>query len=328
MLNSPNPQAPAHPSKASLYAAAGVAAASAPFRSLEQRIALVVVIVPFLGFLAALALVWEYGVTWTQVGLLAVTYALGALGTEVGFHRLFSHRSFQAKPFVTALLAVLGSMNAQGPVLYWAAIHRRHHQFSDQEGDPHSPYVMAGGGRPGNVLRGLWYAHVGWLFVHEITDWGRYVPDLIKNKIVFKISRYYLVWPVVGLILPALAGALLIGGWRGALDGFLWGGLVRIFIAQQVTWGVNSIGHTYGRRPFPLDDRSTNNGWLALPSAGGSWHNNHHAFPSSAWHGLRWWQLDLAGCFIAALAAAGLAWKVERPTEEMITSKLGAGVAG
>jgi stearoyl-CoA desaturase (delta-9 desaturase) len=301
--------------------AAGAARANVPLQTLEQRIALGVVVLPLLGFVAALALLWVYGVGWLEVGLLLVMYAVGALGTEVGFHRLFSHRAFQTGPIIRAVLAIFGSMNAQGPVLYWAAIHRRHHQYSDREGDPHSPYLYPEGASTRGQLRGLWHAHVGWLFTHEVTDWGRYVPDLLRDKAIFKINRYYPLWPVVGLIVPASLGGMWTGTWLGVLQGLLWGGLVRIFLAQQVTWGVNSIGHTYGRRPFKVEDRSTNNGWLALPSAGGSWHNNHHAFPTSAWHGLHWWQVDLAGCFISALATVGLAWKVDVPTPEMIATK-------
>jgi stearoyl-CoA desaturase (delta-9 desaturase) len=312
--------ADAAPPRAS-FPAHGVAAANAPFRRVEQRIALMVVLLPLLGFLAALVLLWEGRAGATEVWILAGMYVIGALGTEVGFHRLFTHRSFQTGRVVLVLLGVFGSMNAQGPILFWTAIHRRHHAFADRAGDPHSPYLYFRGEEIGKLLRGLYHAHVCWLFAHEMTDWGRYVPDLLKDRTVVKLNRLYLIWVALGLLLPAAAGALLIGGWAGAGAGLLWGGLARIFVAQQVTWGVNSLGHVYGSRPFRLQDRSTNNGWLALPSIGGSWHNNHHAFPVSAWHGLEWWQLDPAGRFISTLEACGLAWKVEAPTREMIEAK-------
>ena len=288
------------------------------FTKLQRRLAFLVILLPFLGVIAALILASTSGVGWVEVLLLLGMYMAGAVGTEVGFHRFFTHRSFQANKFTRMLLAVLGSMNAQGPVLFWAAIHRRHHQFSDQAGDPHSPHVYANGKRIGSVLHGLWHAHVGWLFADEVTDWGRYVPDLLRDKIIFKINRYYFVWVLLGLAFPALAGGLLLGTWLGVLKGFLWGGLVRIFLAQQVTWGVNSLGHVYGSRPFSNTDSSANNGWLALLSIGGSWHNNHHAFPTSAWHGLKWWQIDLAGWFISFMAVAGLANNVEAPAPEAI----------
>ena len=291
----------------------GVTASNTPFEKLAQRIALVVVLLPLLGFLTALALAWEYGVGVTELGLLLVMYTVGALGLEVGFHRLFSHRSFQTTKLISATLAVAGSWNAQGPVLYWAAIHRRHHPHADRPGDPHSPHFYPNSEPARSRLRGLWHAHVAWLFVHEITDWGRYLPDLLRDRLLFKINQLYFVWLISGLVVPCVAGGILSGTWWGCLNGLLWGGLVRIFLGQQVTWAVNSLCHVYGSRPFELEDRSGNVPWLALPTFGGSWHNNHHAFPHSATLSLRWWQLDLSGLFISALRACGLAWNVNSP---------------
>ncbi len=291
----------------------GVTASNAPFERLAQRIALAVVLLPLLGFLAALALAWKYGVGAVELGLLLAMYTVGALGLEVGFHRLFSHRSFQTNRLVSAMLAIAGSLNAQGPVLYWVAIHRRHHPYADRPGDPHSPFFYPEGRPIRGRLRGLWHAHVAWLFVHEITDWGRYLPDLLKDRLLLRINQQYFVWLVAGLVVPAAAGGVLSGTWLGCLNGLLWGGLVRIFLGQQVTWAVNSFCHVYGSRPYKLEDQSGNVAWLALLTLGGSWHNNHHAFPQSATLNMRWWQLDPSGLFISALRAAGLAWNVKTP---------------
>ncbi len=300
----------------------GAAAANTAFRRFEHRLAFAMVAIPFLGAIVALGSFWKYGAGRVEVGLLIGMYVVGAVGTEVGFHRLFSHRAFETNRFIRALLVIFGSMNGQGPVLYWVAIHRRHHAFADQAGDPHSPYLGRKSGQRWSALSGLFHAHVGWLFVHEVTDWGRYVPDLIKDKVVFKLNRLYFLWLALGLLLPALIGGFLAGSWWGAVSGFLWGGLTRISIAQHVTWCVNSIGHMFGSRPYLVTDCSTNNGWLSLPSAGGSWHNNHHAFPTSAWHGLKWWQLDPSGWFISALQLCGLASRVEFPSTELMKAKL------
>lgn len=313
-------KAPRHPP------AQGVAKANIAFQKVEQHLALVVVLIPFLGVVAALVLLWRYGVGPVELALFVGMYVMGALGIEAGYHRLFSHRSFQAHPALRALLAIWGSMNAQGPVLFWAAIHRRHHSYADRPGDPHSPYLSADGKNHPGFWRGLWHAHTGWLFVHEITDWGRYAPDLLKDKVLFKINRYYLVWLSMGLIIPAALGGILTRTWLGVLSGFLWGGLVRIFIEQHVTWAVNSFCHVYGRRPFRIHDRSGNNGWLALLSVGASWHNNHHAFPTSTLTGLNWWQIDPTGWFIRGAKLLRLAWKLEIPSAQAVAAKMTDGV--
>ncbi len=275
------------------FVPAGVTVASATYKKIERRIALIVVITPFLGFLAAIALLWGRGVQLVDLEILLGMYSLAAIGIGVGYHRHFSHRSFETNVAVRVILAILGSMAAQGPVLYWAAIHRRHHQYSDQPGDPHSPHLHGEGVR--GLLSGLWHAHIGWLFMHEITDWGRYIPDLLRDRVIFKVNQWYFVWVLIGLAIPTALAAIFTRTWIGALEGFLWGGLLRIFLEHHATWSVNSICHVYGNHPFHTRDESRNNIWFALISFGESWHNNHHAFPTSAMHGLQWWQLDLLG---------------------------------
>jgi stearoyl-CoA desaturase (delta-9 desaturase) len=295
----------------------GASTANARARRRERRIALVVVLTPFLALVLAIVLLWGRGVGPIELGLLAGMYSLTMTGLTAGFHRHFSHNSFQATPAVRVGLAILGSMGAQGPVLYWAAIHRRHHAFSDRQGDPHSPH-LSGEGWLG-WLRGLWHAHVGWLFVHEVTDWGRYVLDLLRDRMVYRINRLYFVWVLLGLAIPAALGGLLAWSWEGAGLGLLWGGLVRVCLCQHTVWAVNSLGHLYGSAPYRTQthDESRNNFWLSFAAFGDNWHNNHHAFPYSAMHGLRWWQIDLAGYLIRGLRLLGLVWDVKAPPQHL-----------
>jgi stearoyl-CoA desaturase (Delta-9 desaturase) len=275
------------------------------FSTAARRFNLVVVVVPFVAFAAAVALLWNGLVHWADLVLLAVFYVGTSLGIAMGFHRLFSHRSFGTPTWVRALLAVLGSMAVEGPPIVWVADHRKHHTFADEEGDPHSPHV------PGGVWRGLYHAHVGWLVSRtEPSDPMRYARDLIKDPLMRRISALFPLWVLLGLALPAAAGYALTGTATGVLTGLLWGGFVRIFLVHHVTWSVNSLGHYVGRRRFRTGDQSSNVIALALPSLGDSWHHNHHAFPRSARHGLRWWELDLIGLLIRAMAKVGLAWDV------------------
>jgi len=303
------------PATISSYAL-GVTEANAAAEKFERRIAVVVVVTPFLGFIAAILLLWGHLIGGVELGILVGMYALTTIGIGVGFHRLFSHQSFQTNTAVGAMLAILGSMAAQGPVLFWAAIHRRHHAYSDRPGDPHSPHFH-GEGILG-MFRGLWHAHTGWLFVHEITDWSHWIPDLLRDRVLFKINQLYFVWVFVGLLIPAILGGVLTGTWMGAFYGLLWGGLVRIFLLHHATWSVNSITHFYGGRPFCTRDESRNNLFVALVAFGEGWHNNHHAFPNSAKHGLKWWQIDINAWVIRTLEMLGLAWDVKVPTARMM----------
>ena len=304
----------------------GVTRASGASEAIERRVAVVVVVTPFIGVLAALYLFWGRGVGWLELGLLAVLYFLSVTGVDMGYHRLFSHRSFETTTAVRVALAACGSLAAQAPVYYWAALHRVHHKFSDTEDDPHSPHFHGPGIK--GMLLGLWHAHAGWLFVPKVTDWGRYIPDLLRDRAVFNVHRLYFPILLAGLVVPAAIGGLAHGSWSGAFSGFIWGGLVRIFFGQHVAWSVNSICHYYGTQPFESRDESRNNLLLAIPSLGSSWHNNHHAFPSSALHGLRWWEIDLSGLGIRALERLGLAWNVKVPTESMMAEKRNPARAG
>ena len=276
------------------------------------------VVLPFLGVIAAIVMLWNKWVDGTDLAILGVMYLLTATGVTVGYHRLLTHRAFQTYPWVERVFAVLGSLSVQGSVMDWVADHRKHHAHTDVEGDPHSPHVGHGSG-----LRGLWHAHVGWLLETQgQSDWKRYAPELYEDPAMRRIGRRFPLLVLVSLLVPTLAGFVLHGfTLSGALRGYVWGGLVRIFFVHHVTWSVNSICHFFGSRRFDIEDRSTNVGWLAVLSLGESWHHNHHAFPRSAYHGLRWWEVDLSGLIISGLERVGLAWNVVRIAPERQRAK-------
>ncbi len=284
----------------------------------ERNVNLLGVVVPLLGVLAAVVLLWDRAVDATDLIVLAAMYMLTAVGITVGFHRLLTHRAFQTRPWLERTFAVLGSLSVQGSVMDWVADHRKHHAHTDQDGDPHSPHVGHGSG-----LRGLLYAHMGWLLdTQGQADWKRYAADLYEDPGMRRIGRSFPLLALASLLIPTAADSALHGFTAaGAMRGLVWGGLVRIFLVHHVTWSVNSVCHFFGRRRFELDDHSTNVGWLSLLSLGESWHHNHHAFPRSAFHGLRWYELDPSGVIILLMARMGLAWNVVRITPERQRAK-------
>jgi stearoyl-CoA desaturase (Delta-9 desaturase) len=285
------------------------------------------VVVPFCATLAAIVLFWNQVVSATDLVILAVMYLITAGGITVGYHRMLTHRSFRTHKATEYLFAVLGTMAVQGSVIAWVADHRKHHAHTDVEGDPHSPHVGHGDG-VGGVLRGLWHAHSGWLLSEQgRADWKKYARDLYEDPGMRRINKLFIPLVVLGLAIPALVGYLLTGTLLGAATGLLWGGLVRVFFVHHVTWSVNSICHFLGSRRFEVEDHSTNVFWLALPSLGESWHHNHHAFPRSAVHGLRRWELDPSALVIRAMERIGLAWNVVRIAPERQAAKLAGGAA-
>jgi stearoyl-CoA desaturase (delta-9 desaturase) len=281
---------------------------------------LAAIVIPFAAFVLAAVMLWGRLVEWIDVAVLAVAYVTTCLGITVGFHRLLTHRSFQTYPAVRYALAVLGTLAVEGSVIKWVADHRKHHDFADEDGDPHSPHGAGSGVRA--ALSGLWHAHIGWLFSSVgQADRRRYAADLLKDRGMRRIDAAEKPLILASLAIPFALGYLVKGSFTGALLTLMWGGLVRIFLLHHATFSINSICHFFGRRRFATEDRSTNVAWLSLATLGESWHNNHHAFPTSAFHGLRRWELDIGGLFIGALERVGLAWQVVRVSPERQRAK-------
>jgi stearoyl-CoA desaturase (delta-9 desaturase) len=295
---------------------------------LERRITVTAVVLPFVGFLVAIALLWGGAVTGRDLAIMAVMYVLVGFGVTVGFHRLLTHRSFDAPPWVRATLAALGSMSVQGAVIHWVADHRKHHAFTDEQGDPHSPHTHNGHGWRA-VAGGLWHAHTGWLFGREErASARRFARDLREEPGIILVDRLFPFWALLGLALPFAAGFALSGGsWTAGLTAMVWGGLVRIFLLHHATWSVNSICHMYGEQPYETGDESRNNWLVALVSLGEGWHHNHHAFPTSARHGLRPTQIDPSYGVIRLMQMVGLARTVRRPSEADLARKATGSVA-
>ena len=273
---------------------------------------LVAEVAPLLGLILAIARAYRQGISGAEGAAFGILFVLTLLGIEVGFHRHFAHRSFRARPEVRAILAALGSMAFHSSVIWWVGIHRTHHRFSDQPLDPHSPQ------------QGVWHAHTGWLFRAASVNpprWSRRVKDLLQDPVVRVAHQHYAAYVALGLVLPMLGVGIITRSGDGLWGGFLWGGLVRMFAVNHISWSINSICHRWGTQPYAAQDDSRNNPWLALPSLGFSWHNNHHAFPASALNAHQWWQVDVSGWVILALAHLGWAWDVRFPSPEQRARK-------
>ena len=299
--------------------------ASRSIAMLDRRIALAVTLLPAAGTLAAIvAWLAGYGPSAIEWFVFGALYAATAVGIEVGFHRHITHRAFDAHPWVRSAFIAFGSMGVQGPVIWWAATHRRHHASTDVNGDAHSPNLS--GDDLNGRIRGIWHSHMGWLFVGSCTrpdGWERYAPDLYRDPLVLRHHMAYYRWVVFGSALAPVICGLVGRSWTHALLGFLWGDMVRVFAVSHCIWAVNSLCHLVGRRDFhtTAHDRSRNNLLVAITTFGQGWHNNHHAFPASAYMGLRWWQIDLGGLLIRILESLHLASNVRRVDEEMMAKK-------
>jgi stearoyl-CoA desaturase (Delta-9 desaturase) len=309
---SPTDRRPQPPSNAPGTHGPGMGAA-------ERYANLAGVVVPFAGVIVAIVLLWDSFINWTTVIVMLAMYLISGFGVTVGFHRLLTHRSFQTYPWLERAFAIAGSLSVQGSVLDWVADHRKHHAHTDEEGDPHSPHVGHGHG-----LRGFIHAHCGWLMETQgQADWKKYARDLYDDPAMRKIGRRFPLWVVLSLLIPTVLCWALEGFTaKGALEGFLWAGLVRIFLVHHITWSINSICHIFGQRRFDIEDKSTNVWWLAPFSFGEAWHHNHHAFPRSAFHGLKWYELDFAGILIRGLKSVKLAWNVVEISPERQAQKL------
>ena len=276
---------------------------------------LALTILPFVGVILTIIFAWGRGISLTSLLLFLGFYFITTVGIGVGYHRLFTHKGFQIKPWLKAILALSGSFALQGPVIRWVADHRRHHAFSDRPGDPHSPHLHEDESYL-SMVKGLWYSHIGWMFDSEETTAKKFAPDLLKDKMIVMLDRYYWLWIVLTFALPGLLGLLITGTFTGFLEGVLWGGVVRVFFLHHVTWSINSVCHVFGRRPYKTRDESRNNAIFGVLAFGEGWHNNHHAFPAAAVHGFHWWQVDLNGFMIWLFEKMGWVWNVTRVTEE------------
>ncbi len=282
------------------------------------------VILPFLGLILAMVMLWGTALGWIHLGLLWLMATITSLGVTVGYHRLCTHKSFKTPAALRYAFAAAGSMAVQGPVIQWCGEHRRHHQHSDTERDPHSPHMGPDGSWGEGfwaTLRGGFHAHLGWLFEGRPKGLGKYTRDLREDPALVAANRHFTAWVVAGLVFPAVVGGLATMTFTGALLGFLWGGLIRVLLVHHITWSVNSVCHLWGARPFRTRDESRNNPIVGILALGEGWHNNHHAFPTSARHGLRWWEFDFSYLVIRALGLVHLATDIRRPDAATIAAK-------
>jgi len=283
------------------------------------------VVGPVMGLIAAVFLLWHRtpvhgGIGWPEIFLMVVLYSLAGFGVTIGFHRLLTHKAFETYRPVKWVLAILASSAGQGMCIRWVATHRRHHQQSDRDGDPHSPHLHGDG--PLGLLRGMWHAHVMWCFNKDKSDLARSVPDLLADPVMVWIDQLYFFWVGMGILIPGLLLGMYYHSWYGFVSGVVWGGLLRICLLQHVTWSINSVCHVWGTRRFNSSDYSTNNLPIALVSFGEGWHNNHHAFPTSARHGLKWYEFDASWVVITLMKAVGLAWNVRVPSEAAMAARI------
>lgn len=289
-------------------------------KGMTERITLGAFIgVPFVALVAAIPLAWGWGMSWLDLGLMVGMYYIGCHGITIGFHRYFTHGAFKAKRPLRIALAVAGSLAVEGPVVRWVADHRKHHKYSDADGDPHSPWRY--GETVPALMKGLWWAHIGWMFDTERTPQEKYAPDLMKDPAIRMISRQFLLFTLVSLAIPPLVGGLVTMTWTGAFTAFFWGSLIRVGLLHHVTWSINSICHAVGDRPFKSRDRSGNVWWLAVLSCGESWHNLHHAEPTSARHGVLRGQLDSSARIIRWCEQLGWVSDVRWPSKERIAAR-------
>ena len=282
----------------------------------RQSMVYLFTLLPFAALLAAIPLTWGWGLSWVDVAIAVVFFFVTGLGVTIGYHRYFTHGSFKAKQPLRVALAIAGGMAFQGPVITWVADHRRHHAFSDREGDPHSPWLF--GTSPYALLKGFWHAHMGWIFDRAVTNAERFAPDLLADKAIRRVNNLFVLWTLISLLLPALLGGLITWSLWGAFTAFFWASLVRISFLHHVTWSTNSICHMIGERPFAARDKSANFWPLAILSFGESWHNLHHADPTSARHGVQRGQIDISARLIWLFEKFGWVYQVRWPNPDRL----------
>ncbi len=298
----------------------GVAVPDERMFKFQRRAMLIVSILPLIGLVFAIVQLWGWGVSARDLIIAGVFYVITGLGITVGYHRLLTHKSFDVPNWARVGWAIAGSLAVQGSCIDWVATHRRHHAYSDELGDPHSPHLAAADGVKG-ILRGLYHAHLGWMFVPDATQAETWAPDLLENEGLVKVNKAFPWLIVATFVLPAIIGGLWSMSLMGAVTAAIWAGLLRMALLHHVTWSINSICHFYGTRPFASRDEARNNPWLALLSFGESWHNAHHAFPASARHGLRWWEFDASWITIKLMSWVGIARNVKLPSPNQLARK-------
>ena len=286
----------------------------------KRVVALVTIGVPAIGFAIALYLVFTVSATLLDYALFVVFYAIQMFGITLGFHRYAAHKQFKTSRFFEGVLMIAGSMALEGPLLFWVSTHRRHHRFADELGDPHSPNLSGTGLR--GKLKGLWYAHIPWMFSDQESRATVFARDVLRDRQLYNYNRTYPVWALASLLLPAVLGFAIGGTLAAAFSGFIFGGLARVFVANQAAWCVGSISHMIGSRPFVTRDNSANNWPVAIFTFGEGLQNNHHAFPSAYRHAMRWWEPDLSGWVLAVLAKVGIVWDLRMPDRRTINSGL------
>jgi stearoyl-CoA desaturase (delta-9 desaturase) len=291
-----------------------------PDSGLDRFLVGLFVAVPLLAVLAAIPLAWGWGLGWHDIVIAFVFYVVTGMGITMGFHRHFTHSSFKAARPLHVSLAIAGSLAIEGPVLVWVADHRRHHKYSDKEGDPHSPWRFGNDWKA--LSKGLLYAHMGWMFNPNRTSQQKFCPDLLADPPIRRVSSTFPLWVAVSLLAPALIGGLWSMSLAGALTAFFWASLVRICLLHHVTWSINSVCHTFGNEDFDVRDKSRNVAWLAIPSFGESWHNLHHSDPTCARHGALEGQIDISARAIWIAEKLGWAWDVRWPDEQRLSGKL------
>ncbi|SMF99780.1 acyl-CoA desaturase [Burkholderia singularis] len=278
---------------------------------IKRLTALAVMLVPFAGFVLALRQLALGDFAATDLVLFAAFYFLHMGGITMGFHRYLSHKTFRTGRWFEGLMLICGSMAAQGPIMFWVTTHRRHHLYSDQQGDPHSPNLLGNGFLA--KARGLWYAHMPWMLAPDVSGWTFFAPDVLRDRRLFFYHRTYMWWVVLGLALPAAIGGLVGGSLHAAWNGLLFGGFARIFLANQAAWCVGSVCHMFGGRPFKTDDQSANNWPVAIFTFGEGLQNNHHAFPASYRHSVKWYEPDLSAWVLWTLGKFGVVHGLRKP---------------
>jgi len=285
----------------------------------KRVVALVTIGVPAVGFVVAAYLATTGRATALDYILFVAFYAIQMFGITLGFHRYVAHKSFKTSRLFEGVLMITGSMALEGPLSFWVSTHRRHHRYADELGDPHSPNLSGAGSLA--KLKGLWYAHIPWMFSDQESRVNVFAPDVLRDRYLYNYSRTYPIWALLSLVLPGVLGLTVGGTVAAGFSGFIFGGLARVFVANQAAWCVGSISHMFGSRPFVNRDNSANNWPVAIFTFGEGLQNNHHAFPGAYRHGMRWWEPDASGWVLAALAKAGIVWDLHMPSRQAIEGR-------